>query len=70
MKSHFGEIKNTQTTTHQCPAAEQNHENDEGLKPIVLHYDEARFSEGPPALVVCPLLVDLAALEPTHAACG
>lgn len=57
-------------TAHQCPAAEQNHENDEGLKPVVLHYDEARFSERPPALVVRPLLVDLAALEPTHAACG
>lgn len=57
------------TQTHQRSAAEQDHEYDEGFKPVVLHYDKAGFPECPPALVLWSLLVDLAALEPAHAAC-
>lgn len=36
--------------THQGTTAEQNHENDEGLKPIVLHDEEAGLPQDPPRL--------------------
>lgn len=64
---HKARLKTTHT--HQSPAAEEDHENDERFKPVVLHDDEAGFSEHPPALVIGSLLVDLAAVEPTHTAC-
>lgn len=35
---------------HQGATAEQNHEDDEGLKPIVLHNEEAGFPQDPPRL--------------------
>jgi hypothetical protein len=35
---------------HQGATAEQNHEDDEGLKPIVLHDEEAGFPQDPPRL--------------------
>lgn len=57
------------TPTYQSPTAEEDHENDERFKPVVLHDDEAGFPECPPALVIFSLLVDLAALEPAHTAC-
>lgn len=57
------------TPTYQSPTAEEDHENDERFKPVVLHDDEAGFPECPPALVICSLLIDLAALEPAHTAC-
>lgn len=31
-------------TTHQCTAAEEDHENDEAFKPVVLHYPVAGLS--------------------------
>lgn len=36
--------------SHQGSTAEENHENDEGLKPIVLHNEEAGFPQDPPRL--------------------
>ncbi len=60
----------TKTPTYQRSTAEQDHEYDEGFKPVVLHDDEAGFPECPPALILCSLFVDLAALEPAHAAWG
>lgn len=35
---------------HQGTAAEQNHEDDEGLKPIVFYDEEAGFPQNPPRL--------------------
>lgn len=64
---HKGRFKTT--PTYQSPAAEEDHENDERFKPVVLHDDEAGFSECPPALEIGSLLVDLAAVESTHTAC-
>lgn len=64
---HKGRLK--PTPTYQSPAAEEDHENDERFKPVVLHDDEAGFSECPPALIMGSLLVDLAAMEPAHTAC-
>lgn len=55
--------------TYQSSAAEQDHEDDEGFKPVVLHYDEAGFPEVPPPLVVSTFLVDLAQLESAHTTC-
>lgn len=60
----------TYKNTYQRSTAEQDHEYDEGLKPVVLHYDKAGFPECPPVLETLSLLVDLAALEPAHTACG
>lgn len=57
------------TPTYQSATAEEDHENDECFKPVVLHNDEAGFPECPPALVMFSLLVDLAALEPVHTTC-
>lgn len=54
--------------TYQRSTAEQDHEYDEGFKPVVLHYDKAGFSESPPALEPAYVLADLTALEPTDAA--
>lgn len=36
----------------------------------MLHYDETRLPERPPALVIGAFLVDLAALKPTYATWG
>ena len=38
------------TATNQSPAAEQDHEDDEGFKPVVLHNSEASPAEVPPLL--------------------
>lgn len=59
----------TITPTYQSSTAEQDHEYDEGFKPVVLHYDKAGFPECPPTLILASLLVDLAALEPAYTAC-
>lgn len=64
---HKGRFKTT--PAYQSPTAEEDHENDERFKPVVLHDDEAGFSECPPVLVIGSVLVDLAAVEPTHTAC-
>lgn len=48
---------------HQGATAEQNHEDDEGLKPIVLYNEEARFPQDPPRLAQAFFDVDSAALE-------
>ena len=48
---------------HQGATAQQNHEDDEGLKPIVLHNEKAGFPQDPPRLAQPFLNVDLAALE-------
>lgn len=49
--------------THQGTTAEQNHENDEGLKPVVLHNEETGLPQDPPRLAKPFFDVDLAALE-------
>lgn len=49
--------------SHQGATAEQNHEDDEGLKPVVLHNEEAGFPQDPPRLAKPVFNVDLAALE-------
>lgn len=36
--------------SHQGTATEEDHEDDEGLKPVVLHDQVAGFSKEPPAL--------------------
>lgn len=36
--------------SHQRTTAEQDHEDDEGLKPIVLYNEEAGFPKDPPGL--------------------
>lgn len=50
--------------THQGATAEQNHEDDEGLKPVVLHDEEAGFPQDPPRLAQPLFDVDLAAFKP------
>lgn len=65
-----GWAQQNQQDTYQGSAAEQDHKNDEGFEPVVLHYDETSLPERPPALVVGAFLIDLAALKPTYAAWG
>lgn len=55
---------------YQCSAAEQDHEDDKALKPAVLYYSVAGFSQRPPHFPPAHLHVYLAALEPLHAAWG
>lgn len=40
----------TDNFTHQSSTAEQDHKNDEGFKPVVLHDDKAGLAKGPPSL--------------------
>jgi hypothetical protein len=52
--------------THQSPTAEQNHEDDESFKPIVLHYLIARFSQIPPEFPFAFFYAYLTTLELPH----
>lgn len=52
--------------THQGTAAKQNHENDEGLKPVVLDDEEAGLPQDPPGLAQPFFDVYLAAFESLH----
>ena len=54
--------------THQRSTAEQDHEDDKALKPVVLHYPEAGLPQRPPHLPLALLNVHLAALESTDTA--
>lgn len=38
------------TYSHQCSTAEKDHEDDDGLKPVVFHNKIAGFPEEPPVL--------------------
>lgn len=42
--------------SYQCPATEQDHEDDDSLKPVVLHDQVARLPQEPPVLP--PAMVD------------
>lgn len=58
-----------QAKTYQSPAAEQDHENDEGLKPAVLHNLVAGLPQSPPGLSQTAASVHIAALTVPHAHC-
>lgn len=55
--------------THQCPTAQQDHEDNEGLEPAVLHNLKASLPQCPPHLTKPLCRVDVAALEVTDAHC-
>ncbi len=48
---------------HQSATAKQNHKDDEGLKPAVLHYVVARLSQQPPFLPHALFSIHLTARE-------
>lgn len=52
--------------TYQCPAAEEDHEDDEGLEPVVLHDAEAGFPEVPPNLPLLTADIHIEAGESLH----
>lgn len=56
--------------TYQGPTAEEDHEDDEGLEPVVLHDAEAGFPEVPPNLPLLAGDVHVEAGESLHAAWG
>lgn len=43
-----GKSKGADHVTYQCPTADQNHEDNEGFEPVMLHYLIASFSQVPP----------------------
>lgn len=53
--------------TYQSTTAEQDHENNEAFKPIVLNYPEAGFPDVPPDFSFPRFYVDLTAWEPLYA---
>jgi hypothetical protein len=56
-------------STYQGPTAEQDHENNEGLEPVVLHNLEAGPAEGPPHLSTALGDVHIEAGEALHTGC-
>lgn len=56
--------------TYQCPTAEEDHEDDEGLEPVVLHNSEAGFPDVPPYLPSVAGDVHIEAGKPLHAGWG
>lgn len=56
--------------TYQRPAAEEDHEDDEGLEPVMLHDAEAGFPEVPPHLPSVTGDVHVEAGKPLHAGWG
>lgn len=51
---------------HQGAAAEQDHEDNQGLKPVVLHDQVAGFPQEPPVLAPAQRDVHVAALVLCH----
>lgn len=56
--------------TYQRPTAEENHEDDEGLEPVVLHDAEAGFPDVPPYLPSVAGDVHVEAGKPLHTGWG
>lgn len=54
--------------TYQRSTAEEDHEDDEGLKPVVLHDAEAGFADVPPNLPSVAGDVHIEAGKPLHTA--
>ncbi len=54
------------TVPHQSSTAEEDHEDDEGLKPAVLHYLIARLPQPPPRLTQTSRRVDITTLTALH----
>lgn len=54
--------------THQSTTAQEDHKDDESLKPIVLHNQETSFPQGPPRLSQPLLNIDLTTLAALHTA--
>lgn len=52
---------------YQSPAAEQDHEDDKGLKPAVFHNLVAGLPQPPPDLAQTLAVVDVTALTAPHA---
>lgn len=65
VQKHFS---SSSPVTHQCSTAEQYHEDDEGLKPVVLHYPVAGLSKCPPHLPPAHIYIYLTTLELLHTA--
>ena len=57
-------------SSYKGSAAEQDHEDDEALKPVVLHDPEAGLSKRPPHLPPAHFRVYLTTLELLHTAWG
>lgn len=56
--------------TYQRPTAEEDHEDDEGLEPVVLHDAEAGFPEVPPHLPSIAGDIHVEAGKPLHTGWG
>lgn len=56
--------------THQSTAAQEDHEDDEGLKPVMFHDEETSLPQGPPRLPQPLLNIDLATLAALRAPCN
>ena len=56
--------------TYQCPTAEEDHEDDEGLEPVMLYNAEAGFSDVPPCLPSVTGDVHVEAGKPLHTGWG
>lgn len=56
-------------TPYQGTTTEEDHEDDERLKPVVLHNQVAGFPEEPPALSPAHCDVNVAALVLSHTSC-
>ena len=66
----FSEARRDGLYTYQRPAAQQDHEDDEALKPVVLHDAVASLPQRPPHLPEPGVHTHLAAGELPNAACG
>lgn len=68
LNTHSDVSAHTQPThnPHQGTAAEQDHEDNQGLKPVVLHDKVAGFPQEPPALAPAHGDVQVAALVLCH----
>lgn len=57
------------TFTHQSTTTQEDHEHNEGLKPVVLNYSEASSTQVPPLFSSPFLHANLTALESPYTAC-
>lgn len=58
------------SVSDQRSGAEEDHEDDEGLEPAVLHDLVTGLPRSPPDLTETCCRVDVTALKPGHADCG
>lgn len=56
-------------STHQSTTAKENHEDNEGLKPVVFNYSEACSSQVPPLFSSPFFYTDLTTLESLYTTC-